>query len=162
MTRHNVFLALALAAVLALPLTAAAQTPDFSGKWVQDMDKSDPMGGPGGGPGTMGPQALTVTQTATELTIERETPNGVMKSVYKLDGSESNNTSMRGTSKTKSTWDGTTLVTVGTQTMNRQGTEVTMELKELRSLAADGTMVVVSTTTSPMGERTRKTVFKKA
>jgi hypothetical protein len=163
MTRRFAYLAFAMAAMLALPIIATAQTPDFSGKWIQDMDKSDPMGGPGGGGrGPMGPQSITVTQTAAELTIERESQNGVMKSVYKLDGSESENTSMRGTSKTKSTWDGATLVTVGTQTMNMQGNEVTMQLKEVRSLAADGTMIVVSTTTSPMGERTRKTVFKKA
>jgi hypothetical protein len=37
-----------------------------------------------------------------------------------------------------------------------------METKEVRSLDADGTMVVVTTTKSPMGDRTRKVVFKKA
>jgi hypothetical protein len=161
------FLAVLLALVVALPGVASAQAkPDFSGKWVQDMDKSDPAGGPGGGGGggrgPAGPQNLTITQSATELTIERETPNGAMKTVYKLDGSESENTTGRGTSKTKSTWEGATLVTAGTQTLNMQGNEVSIEMKEVRSLDADGTMVVVTTTKSPMGERTRKVVFKKA
>jgi len=160
------FLALVLAAVLALPAVASAQAkPDFSGKWIQDMDKSDPMGGGpggGGGRGPAGPQNITITHTAADLTIERETPNGVMKTVYKLDGSESENTTPRGSSKTKSSWDGAKLVTAGTQTMNMQGNEVTIEMKEERSLDADGTMVVVTATKSPMGERTRKVVFKKA
>jgi hypothetical protein len=156
------FLAIVLAAVLAIPSFAAAQAkPDFSGKWVQDMDKSDPAGG-GGGRGPAGPQNVTITQTATEITLERETPNGAMKTVYKLDGSESENQAMGGTSKTKSVWEGATLVTTGTQTRNMQGNEVTIESKEVRSLDADGTMVVVTTTKSPMGERTRKVVFKKA
>lgn len=154
------FLAVVLAVVLALPALATAQAkPDFSGKWIQDMDKSDPAGG---GRGPAGPQSLTITQSATELTIERETPNGAMKTVYKLDGTESENSTGRGTSKTKSTWEGATLVTAGAQTMNMQGNEVTMEMKEVRSLEADGTMVVVTTTKSQMGERTRKVVFKKA
>ena len=155
-------LAVVLAVVLALPVVASAQAkPDFSGKWVQDMDKSDPAGG-GGGRGPAGPQSLTIAQTAADLTIEVETPNGPMKTVYKLDGSESANTTGRGTSKTKSTWDGATLVTAGSRTMTMQGNEVTMEMKEVRSLDADGTMVVVTTTKSPMGERVRKAVFKKA
>ncbi len=154
------FLAVVLAVVLALPAFATAQAkPDFSGKWIQDMDKSDPAGG---GRGPAGPQNLTIAQSATELTIERETPNGAMKTVYKLDGTESENSTGRGTSKTKSTWEGATLVTAGTQTMSMQGNEVTMETKEVRSLEADGTMVVVTTTKSQMGERTRKVVFKKA
>jgi hypothetical protein len=167
MTRRFAFLAIVLAAVLALPtLTAAQAKPNFTGTWVQDMEKSDPMGGGpgggGGGRGPAGPQTLAIAQTAADLTIERQNPNGTIKTVYKLDGSESVNDSGRGTSKTKSVWEGNTLVTVGTQTMNMQGNEVTIESKEVRSLDADGLMVVVSTTKSPMGERTRKTVFKKS
>lgn len=163
MTRR-IALFVALVALMALPALAGAQsTPDFTGKWVQDMEKSDPaMGGPGGGGrGPAGPQTLTITQTAAEFTIERETPNGVVKLVYKLDGSKSMNDMGRGSSETTSKWDGGKLVTTGKQTMNMQGNEVSLDVKEVRSLEADGTMVVVSTTVSPMGERTRKTVFKK-
>ena len=57
-------LALVLATVLAVPALVSQAKPDFSGKWIQDMDKSDPMGGPGGGGrGPAGPQNLTITQT---------------------------------------------------------------------------------------------------
>jgi hypothetical protein len=159
------FLAIVLAVVLALPAIATAQAkPDFSGKWIQDMEKSDAAGGPGGGGGRgpAGPQNVTITQSATELILERETPNGAIKTVYKLDGTVSENSTGRGASKTKSTWEGATLVTAGTQTMSMQGNEVTLDTKEVRSLEADGTMVVVTTTKSQMGERTRKIVFKKA
>jgi len=161
MTRRFVFVAL-LAFVLAVPAMAIAQAPNFSGKWIQDVEKSDPapqgMGGRGGG----GPQSYTITQTAADLTIERETPNGVMKSVYKLDGSESVNPGGRGGEvKSKTKWDGAKLVTASVQTMNMQGNEVTIESTETRSLEADGTMTVVTVRKTPNGETTRKLVFKK-
>jgi hypothetical protein len=157
MTKRYVLVAL-LAFVVALPAMAIAQTPNFTGKWTQDMEKSDqPMGG-GRGPG--GPQSLTITQTATEITLERETPNGVVKTVYKLDGSPSVNAMGRGGEVTsKSAWEGGKLVT----TYSRTTGQTTVEVTETRSLEADGTMTVVSVTKGgPRGDITRKTVFKKA
>jgi hypothetical protein len=156
MTRRFVLVAL-LAFVLALPALAIAQTPNFSGKWIQDMEKSDP---PMGGRGPAGPQSLTITQTAADFTIERETPNGVMKTVYKLDGSESVNAMGRGGDvKSKSAWEGGKLVTKYSRTMG----ETTVEVTETRSLEADGTMTVVTAMKGgPQGDTTRKVVFKKA
>jgi len=156
MTRRSVLVAL-LAFVLALPALAIAQTPNFSGKWIQDMEKSDP---PMGGRGPAGPQSLTITQTAADFTIERETPNGVMKTVYKLDGSESVNAMGRGGEvKSKSAWEGGKLVTKYSRTMG----ETTVEVTETRSLEADGTMTVVTAMKGgPQGDTTRKVVFKKA
>jgi len=156
MTRKCVFIAL-LAVVLAVPSLAFAQAPNFSGKWIQDMEKSDPP--MGGGRGPAGPQNLTITQTATEFTIERETPNGVTKTVYKLDGSESVNAGGRGGEvKSKSAWDGSKLVTKYSRTMG----EVTVDVTETRSLEADGTLTVVAVTKGgPQGDMTRKVVFKK-
>jgi hypothetical protein len=146
-----------LAFVLALPALAIAQTPNFSGKWIQDMEKSDP---PMGGRGPAGPQSLTITQTAADFTLERETPNGVMKTVYKLDGSESVNAMGRGGEvKSKSAWEGGKLVTKYSRTMG----ETTVEVTETRSLEADGTMTVVTAMKGgPQGDTTRKVVFKKA
>jgi hypothetical protein len=156
MTRKFVFIAL-LAVALAVPSLAIAQAPNFSGKWIQDMEKSDP---PMGGRGPAGPQNLTITQTATEFTIERETPNGVQKTVYKLDGSESTNAGGRGGEvKSKSAWDGSKLVTKYSRTMG----EVTVDVTETRSLEADGTLTLVTVTKGgPQGDMTRKVVFKKA
>jgi hypothetical protein len=154
MTRRFVLVAL-LALALAVPALAAAQTPNFSGKWIQDMEKSDQ---PGGGRGPMGPQTLTITQTAADLTIERETPNGVMKTVYKLDGSPSVNAGRGGEITSKTVWDGAKLVTKYTRTM----AENTMEVTETRSLEADGTLLLVTAMKGgPMGDTSRKTVFKK-
>ena len=146
-----------LAFVVALPAMAIAQTPNFSGKWIQDMEKSDPAMG---GRGPAGPQNLTITQTATEITFERETPNGVMKTVYKLDGSESVNAMGRGGEvKSKSAWEGGKLVTKYSRTMG----ETTVEVTETRSLEADGTLTVVTAMKGgPQGDTTRKMVFKKA
>ena len=156
MTRRCVLIAL-LAFVVALPAMAIAQTPNFSGKWIQDMEKSDPAMG---GRGPAGPQNLTITQTATEITFERETPNGVMKTVYKLDGSESVNAMGRGGEvKSKSAWEGGKLVTKYSRTMG----EATVEVTETRSLEADGTLTVVTAMKGgPQGDTTRKVVFKKA
>jgi hypothetical protein len=156
MTRKSVLIAL-LAFVVALPAMAIAQTPNFSGKWIQDMEKSDPAMG---GRGPAGPQSLTITQTATEITFERETPNGVMKTVYKLDGSESVNAMGRGGEvKSKSAWEGGKLVTKYSRTMG----ETTVEVTETRSLEADGTLTVVTAMKGgPQGDTTRKVVFKKA
>ena len=157
MTRKFVFIAL-LAIALAVPSLASAQATNFSGKWIQDMEKSDPP--MGGGRGPAGPQSLTITQTATELAIERETPNGAMKTVYKLDGSPSVNVGGRGGEVTsKSAWEGSKLVTKYSRTMG----EVTVDVTETRSLEADGTLTVVTATKGgPNGDMTRKVVFKKA
>ncbi len=156
-------LALVVAAALAVPGIAVAQAkPDFSGKWVQDLEKSDPMRGPGGGGGPATPATLTITQTAADLTIETTRGANTSKAVYKLDGTESVNAGARGgQAKTKSHFEGSTLVTEGTQTMTTPMGEMTMEMKEVRSIEADGTMLVQTTTKSPRGENTRKTVFKK-
>jgi hypothetical protein len=155
MTRRFVFVAL-LAVALAVPALTTAQTPNFTGKWVQDMDKSDPAPQ---GRGPAGPATLTLTQTATELAIERETPNGAQKTVYKLDGSPSVNAGGRGGEITsKSVWEGAKLVTKYSRTMG----ETTVEVVETRSLEADGTLLLVTAMKGgPMGDTTRKTVFKK-
>jgi hypothetical protein len=157
MTRRSVLIAL-LAFVLAVPALAIAQAPNFSGKWVQDMEKSVMPAGPGGGGrGPAGPQTITVTQTATELVMERETPSGVMKTVYKLDGSPSVNAMGRGGEVTsKSAWEGSKLVTKYSRTMG----ENTIDVTETRYLEGEN-LVVESVMKTPNGDRTSKLVFKK-
>ncbi len=158
MTRRSVLIAL-LAFVLALPAMALAQTPNFSGKWTQDMEKSVMPAGPGGGGGRgpAGPQTWTYTQSATELAMERETPNGVMKTVYKLDGSPSVNAGGRGGEVTsKSAWEGSKLVTKYTRTMG----ENSIDVVETRYMDGEN-LVVESVMKTPNGERTSKLVFKK-
>ena len=156
MTRRSVLVAL-LAFVVALPAMAIAQTPNFSGKWTQDMEKSVMPAPGGGGGGGRGPQTWTYTQSATELVMERETPNGVQKTVYKLDGSPSVNAGGRGGEVTsKSAWEGAKLVTKYSRTMG----ENTIEVTETRYLEGEN-LVVESVMKTPNGDRTSKLVFKK-
>ena len=67
-------------AVLAVATLAFAQAKtDFSGSWAPEVDpaaRGAPAGGGGGGGRGMGGGPMTVKQTATELTIERQGPNG--------------------------------------------------------------------------------------
>jgi hypothetical protein len=158
MSRRFVFLAILLAVALAVPTLAQAQKPDFSGKWIQDMEKSDQPqagragGGGGGGRGPAGPQEITITQTATEIKIERVTGQGTTATIYKLDGTESTNAGRGGDVKSKTIWEGNKLVTKYQRTMG----ETTVDVTETRSLA-DGFLTVETKS----GENTRKVVFKK-
>jgi hypothetical protein len=107
---------------------------------------------------------VVIKQTADTLQIEQKTGQGAGRTLtYKLDGSESTNPGMRDTQvKSTSRWNGPTLVTEGTQTMSGPNGEVTIKSREVRSLAADGTMVVESTRETPRGTMKSKLVFKKA
>jgi hypothetical protein len=121
-------------AVLAVATLAFAQAkPDFSGSWTPEGDAAAaPAGGGGGGRGMGGP--MSVKQTATELTVERQGRGGQVTTVYKLDGSESKITmgQMEGTATAK--WNGDKLVITtkagemeNTQTWSLAGGVLTVE-----------------------------------
>jgi hypothetical protein len=162
-------------AMMAWATMALAQAkPDFSGTWILDVEKSElggasggsGSGGPGGGPSRAPSPALdakfVITQTASELSIDQQVGGHSNVITFKLDGSESANTGMRGGQlKSKARWDGDRIVVESTQAMTTPNGERTLETKEVRSLAADGTMVVERTTQTPRGTRTQKLVFKK-
>jgi hypothetical protein len=99
------------AAALAVATMAHAQKTDFSGSWTPEADPTAtaPTGGGGGrGGGMMGP--MTVKQTATELSIERQGQNGPVTQVYKLDGSETKITMGQMEATATAKWDGPKLV----------------------------------------------------
>jgi hypothetical protein len=166
---------LALVTALAVvPHGAFAQTKaDFAGSWTFDEAKSDPAparggGGGGGGGGRGGGRmggapatAMTIKQSATELTIDRTTAMGAQTAVYKLDGSPSTNTIGPGQASSKAMWDGARLVIETTQTMQgRGGGEVTVESKEIYSVS--GTVLTIETTrTTPFGTQNRKLIYTK-
>ena len=171
--------AIALAALVAAP--AQAQTPDFSGTWRLDRDASDmpdrgagPRGGRGGGlgrgarrgggPGAFGGPAATlvITQSADLLTIEQQTPRGGRAVSYRLDGGESTSAGPRGDLVTSSSWDGPTLLTVGTMQVSTPRGEFSMDIIEQRSLSADGrTLTVQSVRMLPFGEVGSTLVYRK-
>jgi opacity protein-like surface antigen len=159
-------LLIALVAALAMPYAAFAQAkPDFAGTWTLDAAKSDPPparggGGAGGGGGRGGGRAggggggrggggpITITQTATEITIGNQT--------YKLDGTETEVQMGRGgAAKAKASWEGDKLVI--TTNIDAGGQAITQ--KAVRSLSADGKEMTVETET-PAG--TRKQVYTKS
>ena len=161
MMRSALLLGLALTLVGG---TATAQDhPDFSGTWKLNAIKSDAMRGRGGQMGAPRDIILTINQTADELNIEQEVGQNARKLTYYLDGRESTNAGMRGgESKSTAKWDGKKLVIETTATFEGQNGSMTMKSKEVRTLSDDGkTMTVTTTTESPRGTNTRKTVFDK-
>lgn len=154
-----------LAVVVTGVLVAAQGTTDFSGSWSLDKEKSTmpQMGGGPGGPGGPGggmAESLTIKQTATELTRETGGQRPATRT-YKLDGSESVNATPRGDIKSKSKWDGAKLVTESVREMQGPDGPMSITTKEVMSLEADGSLVIESTTTTPMGERKSRLVYKK-
>ena len=141
-------LAMTAALVVALAVAGYAQKPDFSGTWAPDVDPAAaaPAGGGGGGRGGGGP--MTVKQTATELSVERQGRNGAMTTTYKLDGSEQDVQMGQGTAKVSAKWDGNKLV-ITTKTEQGEGTQ-TWSL-------ADGKLTIDRTG----GRGPSKTVYKK-
>lgn len=169
--KHALMAALVL--FLALPQAVLAQAkPDFSGTWTFDEAKSDPAparagrgggGGGGRGGGRMGgapATAMTIKQTAAELSMDRTTAQGSQTIVYKLDGSESTNTIGPGPATSKAMWDGNKLVVTTTQTVQGRGSEITINSKDIYSM--DGNVLTIETTrTTPGGDQTRKLIYTK-
>jgi hypothetical protein len=162
----------ALVLFVALPPVVLAQAKtDFSGTWTFDEAKSDPAparagggGGGGRGGGRMGgapPTAMTIKQTAGELTMDRTTAQGAQTVVLKLDGSESKNTIGMGPAVSKAMWDGPRLVVTTTQTVQGRGGEITIDSKEIYSVAGN-TLTIETTRTTPMGAVTRKLIYTKS
>ena len=122
-------------AVLAVATMAFAQAkPDFSGSWAPEADPAAAAPAGGGGGRGMGGGPMTVKQTATELTVERQGRGGPVSTVYKLDGSETTISmgQMEGSATAK--WEGDKLVITtkigensNTQTWSLAGGVLTIE-----------------------------------
>ena len=110
----------------------------------------------GGAPAT----AMTIKQTAAELSMDRTTAQGAQTVVYKLDGSESTNTIGMGPATSKAVWDGARLVVTTTQTVQGRGGEITINSKEIYSVQGP-TLTIETTRTTPGGEQTRKLIYTK-
>jgi hypothetical protein len=159
----------ALAALVALPAPGSAQAKtDFSGSWGLDTAKSDAVpaagrrgGGRGGGAAVA--TSLTVTQTATQITIDRTMAQGATSAIYKLDASESTN--VQGDvflSRSRVSWDGPKLVITTRKDLGLTPTgPMAEESKEVLSLDGGVLTVVATTRIGPAGEQTRKFVYNK-
>jgi hypothetical protein len=163
-------------------LQGAATHPNFAGRWaaVEPVGPGGPGGAPGGGQGGRGDMGsgwgtpLTMTQDANRLTVEyaffaRGDMQPPLKFVYALDGSETRNSVMmgRGTQVqvSKTSWDGTKLVisTVHTFTDPSTNKPATIEVKQILSLDAQGSLTVETVRAGVMGGPavSTKTAYRK-
>lgn len=145
------------AAVLSIATMAFAQAkPDFSGTWTPDQAAA-PAGGGGGGRG-MGAGPMTIKQDATTLTITRTMGENQVATVYKLDGTETENkVSMRGqemVQKSSAKWDGSKLV-LTTKSAGPDG----QERVQSQTWSLDGGNLVVER--AGREGAVQKTVYKK-
>jgi hypothetical protein len=180
--------AMVISAFLFMPLTLLGQTGkvNFSGTWALNAEKSNfgqmgqgqgqaPQGQPGQGQGQgqgmrggFGGGPFVAKQEANLLTVDRTRPdqNGAQQTItskYTLDGKECVNTSGMGEAKSVATWsaDGNTLTIVTNRTFDRNGQSMTMKTTEVWSLTSPTTLSIVSTRTSPNGDRTSTMVYDK-
>ena len=139
---------------------------DFSGTWILDTAKSDPVqqgrgggeGGAGGGGGAPAEVTMTITMAAAEMTVSRTTAMGANETKYKLDGTENTVSSQGGELKYKAVWDGGNMTISGTRITQRGE----RPMKEVYSLSADGKVLTIARTrTGQQGETTTKQVFNK-
>lgn len=146
--RRNALIVGALSLVVATTPAIAQDKPDFSGAWTLVADPNAAPGGRGGRGGGAGlGQGATLTQDATTLTITRTTPNGEMKTVFNLNGSESKNMMQGRGGQTeqvsKAMWDGAKLVVTTNFMMGENSVTRT------QAFALDGSGQLVVTTTAP-------------
>ena len=102
-----------------------------------------------GGAGASATTVVKVTQTATNLTIDRVSGQVWEKMVHKFDGTESTNVNGNSTMKLKSHWEGSKLISEGTsETKLSDGSgSIGSKVREVRWMEKPGVMVMESTRT---------------
>ncbi|MEO7191023.1 MAG: hypothetical protein ABI051_08190 [Vicinamibacterales bacterium] len=168
--------AVATAVIMTAAIVGAATQakPSFAGKWTLQADPNAAAapaggaggrqgGGRGGGGGQFCGMECTITQDATTLVVSRTTPAGDVKATYKLDGTDSKNTTNFGgnemVSTSKASWDASKLAISTAQDFN--GTAITS--KTVLSTDAAGNLVVERTAPGRNGGEatTTKQTYKK-
>jgi len=161
--RRLVVLFLAAVASTAVPLSAQATHPDFSGKWNLDVSKLDAQMAQAG----ITSATLTIMQDAKTLKQEQAVASSMMGSQaftvnYTFDGESKNAVSQGGTSMdmvSTLTWDGPVLV-ISTKA-SVQGQDI--QRTDRYSLGADGKVLTIDTNMNMMGQSVAlKQVFNKA
>jgi Tol biopolymer transport system component len=161
-------------AFLIMPFTSNAQgsKANFAGTWTFNAEKSNmgepPQGGGGGQRGGFGGGNFVAKQEANLLTVDR-TRTGqdgqtvTTTSKYTLDGKESINTTQRGDSKSVATWspDGKSLTIVTKMTFERDGQSMETTTTQVWTLTSPNALTIVSTMSTPNGERKTTAVYDK-
>jgi hypothetical protein len=131
------FLPAAPAVALVLCFLPAAQvTPDFSGTWTIDVERSEsPHQG-----AAFEPVTFVISQTAAEVAIETRRAARVSNAVYPLVSAAAAERLAKATGA-RAYWDGASLVTEGTRVVQGQ----TVSVRETRSLDGSGSEMTVRT-----------------
>ena len=170
--------AMIILAFLIMPFSLNGQTgkANFSGTWAFNAEKST-LGQGAGGPGGQAQQGqapqgqrggfgggnFVAKQEANLLTVDRTRGDQTITSKYTLDGKESVNTTGRGESQSTATWsaDGKNLTIVTTRTFERDGQSTQMKTTEVWTLTSPALLTIVSTSSTPNGERKTTMVYDK-
>ena len=176
MSRRDVLAGIVCVLAIAGATRTAAQPASFSGNWSAQPPSPPAKGAaPRGDMGTGWGTPLTITQTATELVVShpffsRYDLQPPLRYVYKLDGSESRNSTMAGhatqTRVSRATWDGAALKIVTTYPGidPSTGKPFTTAVTQRLSLAAPDELVIDTLRAGTLGgrETTTRTVYTKA
>src|SRR5205085_8878203 len=159
------FSLIAPAAIL-FSFTSMPDHASFSGDWKLNEGKSE-LGDFGG---RFAPRSIKVDQKQDNITIAKTRPgfNGgdpvTTSMTLTFDGKETETTGF-GNSKTKSTakWsdDGQALMIGSTTSFERDGQTSEFKGTETWTLTKDGSLSVVTVSSSPRGENTIKAVYSK-
>jgi len=154
--KKMVLLSLAVVALAALACSADDK-PNFTGKWVLDVEKSD-----------FGP---IPAPTAQSQEVDHKDPKFKVKTTNKgaqgettvesnrtTDGQENTNTMGGSEVKSKTVWDGKKLVT----TMKRQVQGMDIDIKDVLEMGEDGkSYTITRELKTPQGDLSQKLLFKK-
>lgn len=183
-------LALLLFVVLVACSSGPSETVNFSGEWELDIENSDLGNRPDGArqqmnperqPGAEGEQGdrpgrrvgfnarnVSISQTQDVLSVTRtfEGRDGeemTAEEKYNLKGQKSLNETRMGEKTSTAGWDksGKILTIVSEQIMDRGDQTFTMKSSETWTLISEDELEIVSTMSTPRGERTRKLLYFK-
>jgi len=154
--KKTVLLFVAMFALAALAC-AADDKPNFTGKWVLDVEKSD--FGPVPAPSS---QSQDIDHKDPKLKIKTVSKNAqgeqTVESNRTTDGAENTNTQGQTEVKSKTVWDGKKLVT----TMKRQINGMDIDIKDIWELAEDGkSLNITRELKTPQGDFAQKLLLKK-
>jgi hypothetical protein len=155
--RATVFFAALWLAFAAAPASAQS-TPSLSGTWRLNFDKSgDRIAG--NGADVSFPSEMVITQSPTELSVERTSVRQApFKAVYKLDGSRVNVTAPAGISETaEASLDGATLVITSRRSFSSPAGDIVTEFREVWTVT--GNLLTIRKTVTQAGESQTETAL---
>jgi hypothetical protein len=157
--------AIAVLAAIAIRTTgASAQArPDFSGVWKPGESVSTPLPPPqpGGPPPPPRTVSMSITQSATDLRVDRRVEMDGRETVqtfaYKLDGAESVNQMGPLLFRTKAAWEGAALVLASVISIDDRKIGESRDVYRLEN----GELIVETTRQTPAGTFTARSVNRR-